>query len=139
MRRGKNLCIELEASQKVTDWLSLWANFTYTDAEITDSPTDPASEGKQVAEFLKGLHIGADATYGYFKGSVVGRYYSKIYNDSDNKDNAEGVYGTYEPAFMMDAKLIMAPTKWMEVSFSIDNLFDENYYEYYELERPHHL
>ncbi|MBW2129813.1 MAG: TonB-dependent receptor [Deltaproteobacteria bacterium] len=35
--------LEIEASQKVTDWLTLWGNFTYTDAKITDNPADPDS------------------------------------------------------------------------------------------------
>ena len=46
----------------------------------------------------------------------MGRYYSKIYNDSDNSDTAEGVYGSYEPAIFLDAKLTAAPLDWMEVS-----------------------
>lgn len=62
----------------------------------------------------------------------MGRYFSKIYNDSDNKDTEEGVYGTYEPAFFMDAKLTVTPMKWMEISLCVDNILDEEYYEYYK-------
>lgn len=131
--KARTYGLELEASQKVTDWLTLWGNFTSTDAEITDNPADPESEGKQVTGIPERTwNIGLDAHYKWFKGSIVGRYFSKIYNESNNRDTEEGVYGTYEPAFFMDAKLTVTPLKWMEVSLSIDNILDEEYYEYYK-------
>ena len=124
--------VEAEASQKICDWLTLWGNFTYTDAEITDNPTDPDSEGKQVAGIPKHTwNLGLDTRFGWVKTSLVGRYYSKIYNDSNNQDTAEGVYGTYEPAFLLDAKVIATPLDWLEFSVSVDNIFDKSYYEYY--------
>ena len=124
--------IEAEASQKLCDWLTLWGNFTYTNAKITDNPTDPASEGKQVTGIPKETwNLGLDTRFGYVKASLVGRYYSKIYNDSDNKDTAEGVYGTYEPAFFLDAKVSAAPLDWLEFSVSVNNILDKTYYEYY--------
>ena len=131
--KARTYGLELEASQKVTDWLSLWGNFTYTDAEIIDNPTDPESEGKQVTGIPKtSFNLGLDTHYKWFKASLVGRHFSKIYNDSDNKDTEEGVYGTYEPAFFMDAKLTVTPLKWMEISLSVDNILDKEYYEYYK-------
>jgi iron complex outermembrane receptor protein len=131
--KARTYGLELEASQKVTDWLSLWGNVTYTDAEITDNPTDPDSEDKRVTGIPKTTwNVGLDTRCKWFKGSLVGRYFSKIYNDSDNRDAEEGVYGTYEPAFFMDAKLTVTPMKWMEISLCVDNIWNEEYYEYYE-------
>ncbi|WP_172684053.1 TonB-dependent receptor plug domain-containing protein [Desulfosarcina cetonica] len=131
--KARTLGIELEARQALTDWLAVWGNFTYTDAKITENDTDPDSEDQQVCGIpQRTWNIGADARFEWIKASLVGRYYSKIYNDSDNKDTAEGVYGTYEPAFFMDAKVTVTPLDWMEFSVSVDNIFDETYYEYYE-------
>jgi iron complex outermembrane receptor protein len=131
--KARTYGLELEASQKITDWLSLWGNVTYTDAKITDNPTDPDSEDKRVIGIPKTTwNLGLDSQYKWFKGSLVGRYFSKIYNDSDNRDTEEGVYGTYEPAFFMDAKLTVTPMKWMEISLCVDNILDEEYYEYYK-------
>jgi iron complex outermembrane receptor protein len=62
----------------------------------------------------------------------VGRYYSKIYSNSENKDTEEGVYGTYEPAFLLDAKVTLTPLKWVELSLSMNNILDEDYYQYYK-------
>jgi iron complex outermembrane receptor protein len=125
--------IEVEAAQQILDWLSLWGNFTYTDAKITDNPTDPDSEDKQVTGIPeRAWNIGLDTQFRWFKASLVGRYYSKIYNDSDNQDTAEGVYSTYEPVFFMDAKVTVSPLEWMELSVAVDNIFDETYYQYYQ-------
>ncbi len=125
--------LEFEASQKVYDWLTFWGNFTYTSAKITENPTDPASEDKRVTGIpKKAFNTGLDAKYKWFKSSLVARYYSKIYNDSINRDKEEGVYGTYEPAFLVDGKITFSPWKWTDVSFSVNNIFDEEYYEYYQ-------
>ncbi len=112
--------LELEASQKITDWLSLWGNFTYTDAEIRKNLTDPDSEGKNVTGIPEtAWNLGLDTQHKWFKGSLVGRYYSKIYSNSENADTEEGVYGTYEPAFLLDAKVTLTPLNWMELSLSM--------------------
>jgi len=131
--KARTYGLELEASQKASEWLTLWGNFTYTDAKITDNPAEPDSEDKRVTGIPKtAWNVGLDTRYKWFKGSLVGRYYSKIYNDSDNKDTEEGVYGTYEPVFLMDAKLTVMPLKWVEMSLSVNNMFDKDYFEYYK-------
>ena len=125
--------IELGASQQITDWLAAWGNYTWTHAEITDNATDPESEDKRITGIPRTMYnIGLDAQYQWFRGSLFCRYFSKIYNDSDNKDTAEGVYQTFEPAFYVNGKIILSPTKWTDVSLSVDNIFDKEYWEYYE-------
>jgi iron complex outermembrane receptor protein len=124
--------LELELSQKITNWLSVWGNFTFTDARIMESPTDPASVWKQVTGIPKYTsNAGLDVYYKWFKGSLVGRYFSKIYNNSNNTDTENGVYGTYEPAFFVDGKLTVTPLKWVEISLSMNNIFNKKYWEYY--------
>jgi iron complex outermembrane receptor protein len=137
--------LELDLSQKIMNWLTLWGNFTYTDAKITDSPTDPASEGKRVTGIPEYTwNAGLDVHYKWFMGRLSGRYFSKTYSNSNNTDTANGVYGTYEPAFFVDTKLTVTPFKWMdtvnplmtplknmELSLSVNNIFNKKYYEYY--------
>lgn len=131
--KARTYGLEFEAAQKVTDWLDLWGNFTYTDARITDNPTDPDSVDKRLTGVPETVwSLGLDASYKCVKGRLAGRYFSKIYNDSDNGDVAEGVYSTYEPTFLVDAKLTATPVQWAELSLSIDNIFDEENYQYYK-------
>ena len=125
--------LEFEASHEITDSLLAWCNYTWTQAEITNNPTDPESEDKRVTGIPRSTYnIGIDAEHKWFKGSLVSRYFSKIFNDSDNKDKEEGVYQTYEPAFYVDGKITFTPFERGDISLSVDNIFDEEYYEYYE-------
>jgi len=131
--KGRTYGLELEASHRFTDWLTIWGNLTYIDAKITDNSTDPDSEDKRITGIPKtAYNIGIKSQYKWFKGDLIGRYFSKIYNDADNNDKDEGVYGTYEPAFLMDAKVTVGPWQNTEVSLSVDNIFDEEYYQYYQ-------
>jgi iron complex outermembrane receptor protein len=125
--------VEFEASHKAADWLTLWGNYTWTDAKIIKSEADPASEGKKVTGIPEDMwNIGADLKYEWIKFSLTGRYFSKIYADSDNGDTENGVYGTYEPCFTADAKLVVTPVKYMDVSLSVNNIFDEKTFQYYQ-------
>lgn len=131
--KARTYGLEFEVSQQITDWLTTWGNYTWTQAEITDNPTDPESENKRITGIPKTTcNIGIDAKHKWFKGSLVGRYFSKIYNDSDNQDKEEGVYKTYEPAFYMDGKITISPSEWTEISLSVDNILDKEYWQYYE-------
>jgi len=131
--KGRTIGVEFGVSQKIINWLKAWGNFTYTNAKITDNPLDPASEDKMVPgipEYMYNLALEAEQRW--FRGSIIGRYFSKIYNDSDNRDTAEGVYQTYEPAFIVDAKITFTPFEWGDISLCVDNVFDKEYYEYYK-------
>ena len=131
--KARTYGLEFEVSQQITDWLTAWGNYTWTQAEITDNPTDPESENKRITGIPKTTcNIGINAKHKWFKGSLVGRYFSKIFNDSDNQDKEEGVYQTYEPAFCMDGKITISSSEWTEISFSVDNIFDKEYWQYYE-------
>lgn len=131
--KARTYGIELEAAQKITEELSLWGNFTWTDARIKENETDPASEDKRVPGIPEtAWNLGMDLEYPWFTASLVGRYFSKIYNDSDNGDEEDGVYGTYEPMLSVDAKVILTPLEWLDISLSIDNIFDEETYQYYQ-------
>jgi iron complex outermembrane receptor protein len=126
--------LEFEASQKITDWLNLWANYSYTDAQVKDNPTDPSSEGKQVTGIPKHMYsIGLDLNYDPVKVWLAGRYFSKSYSNSDNSDTTEGVYGGYDSAFLMDGKVTWSPLKWVDFSLAVDNILDNDYYEYYAM------
>ena len=43
---ARTIGVEFGVNQKILDWLWAWGNFSYTNAKITDNPTDPASRGQ---------------------------------------------------------------------------------------------
>ncbi|MEW6326446.1 MAG: TonB-dependent receptor [Thermodesulfobacteriota bacterium] len=128
---GKAKCkgIELEVEQGIGNWLRLFANFTYTDSEVTENSAKPEIVGKNLTMVPeKMFNIGADLSKGPFSASIVGRYVSKIYKNDDNSDEVDGVYGSYDPYFVADAKVSYNITKFATLSFSVDNIFDEDYF-----------
>jgi iron complex outermembrane receptor protein len=121
--------VELEAEQGIGNWLRLFANFTYTDSEITENPAKPTTEGKRLTMLPETMfNIGADLTKGPFSASLVGRYVSKIYRNDDNSDSVDNVYYSYDPYFIADAKVSYNITKFASLSFSVDNIFDRDYF-----------
>jgi iron complex outermembrane receptor protein len=125
--KARTFGLEFEASHAVTDRLTLWGNFTWTNSEITENPTDPASENRRMdgipeITWNTGLDIRGDG----YRGSLTGRYYGKL-----EEGTVDGVYGTYEAALFLDARVTLTPVPWMDLSLSVDNLLDRQYYEYY--------
>lgn len=125
--------VELEAEQRILrDLLRLFANYTYIDSEIKENIASPASVGKRMTAVPEHMvNVGADFEYGRFGALVTGRYVGKRYGYDDNSDTAEDVYGSYDPCFKVDVKIRYELASWASLSFSVDNLFNEQYYSYY--------
>jgi iron complex outermembrane receptor protein len=123
--------VELEVEQKFGSLLSLFANYTYTDAVIKENSAAPASVDKRMTDVPEHMfNVGADLEYGPFAATAVGRYVGKRYGTDNNIDTVNGVQGSYDPYFTVDLKLRYEVTSRATVSFSITNLFDEHYYSY---------
>ena len=118
--------VELEVEQRFDKWLRLFANFTYTNAK-------PETEGKQLTDVPERMfNAGAEFEKGAFSASATGRYVSKRYSNDENKDVVNNVYTSYDPYFVTDAKVLYKLTKFAAVSFSVNNIFDRNYFSYYK-------
>ncbi len=124
--------VELEAEQKFDFGLKLFANFTYTDAKMEKNPAAPASEGKRLIQVPERMfNAGATYSQGPYAASLIGRYVSKRYGSDTNTDTADGVYTSYDPYTIVDAKASYKITSFAEVSLSVDNIFDKEYFAYY--------
>jgi iron complex outermembrane receptor protein len=104
---------------------------TYQDTEVTEDEQNPEIEGKQMTNVPReiynfGLLL---EDYAGFKGSITGRYASKAYANALNLDTESHVYGSYDAYFTMDAKIGYEVIKGLMVAFSVDNIFDEDYYQ----------
>ncbi|MGC8736154.1 MAG: TonB-dependent receptor domain-containing protein, partial [Dissulfurimicrobium sp.] len=109
------------------------ANFTYTDAKIKENAAKPSTEGKKMMDVPeKMFNLGCEYTEGRIMTSVIGRYVGKRYGDDENRDRLNGVYTSYDPYFVVDTKISYNLTNYSKLSFSIDNLFDRDYYSYYK-------
>ncbi|NVN92927.1 MAG: TonB-dependent receptor [Desulfuromonadales bacterium] len=129
---GETRGVELEAEQNFGNNLRLFAGYTYTDSAVTEYAPNPALVGKQLQQAPRHMiNMGLDASYGPASLSLTGRYVSKRYGQDDNSDRVSGVYGSYDPYFVMDMKTSCKLTDWATVSLSVNNLLNRNYFVYY--------
>ena len=125
--------VELEWDHRLAKWFRYFANFTYTHSKMIDNSTKPSTVGKQITgtpEYM--FNLGSEVTYGPASLTLTGRYVSKQYSNDENLDVVNGVYGSYDPYFVADLSIRYALTKKAMIAFSIDNLFDQDYFAYYQ-------
>ena len=125
--------VEFEIEQRFEKWLRLFGNFTYTDSEIKENQANPKTVGYRLIKTpLWRANIGAEFEKSGFSAMVVGRYVGKWFNNDDNSDYVNNVFGSYDPYFVVDGKIAYQITKFAKLSFSVDNIFDRKYYQYYK-------
>jgi iron complex outermembrane receptor protein len=129
--------VELSASATPWDVFSLWANYTYNDSQIIKQDRDPEMEGKKITEMPdQVINIGADLQYRWFKASLSGQYTGRIYKTKYNTDIPD-VYKANSETWLWQAKLtstIPLNANYLDniqLSFSVENLFDEEYFDYH--------
>ena len=119
--------------QKIGNWLKLYADVTFVDSRIRENSASPASEGKRMTDVPgRTINIGADFEYRDIKASVLGTYVSKRYGDDANDDVVNSVYMSYDPYFTLNARISYTIMKHAELSFSVDNILNRNYFSYYK-------
>lgn len=123
---------EIELHQKLWSWLEVFGNTTLMDARIRDNPYNLASVGKKITFVPRQqFNFGVTANYWKVKANLTGRYVSKLPSTDNNSDGVNNVYGSYDPFFTLDCKVIFSPVKYVDLSFAVDNLLNREYYYYY--------
>ncbi|RKY01476.1 hypothetical protein DRP77_09630, partial [Candidatus Poribacteria bacterium] len=127
--RGVEVGIRLGPFEGVSPFLSL----TYTDTEVLENPAKPESVGKRLPYIPRLICAGGvELSRGSLTARLTGRYVSKAYTEDDNSDVERGVYGVYDPHFVADLSLSWRITGSTSLSLTVENLFDEEYYQYYK-------
>jgi iron complex outermembrane receptor protein len=133
--KSKSQGLEFEIRARLTDYLETFASITEMDTEVVENPSSPESEGKKIPQIPeRTASVGIDYFFSGISAGITGRYVGKRYKADDNSDIVDGVFGSYDPFFIVDTKISYTreiagytPT----ISFYIDNLFDKEYYRYY--------
>jgi iron complex outermembrane receptor protein len=122
--------IDLEARQKLSSDLTAFINATLVSTTITENSAKPTSVGKQIPlQAEKMANIGIEGRHGPWSGSIIGSYVGKMYSTDDNSDTVDNVPGSYDPYFVVNAKLAYKIDKTLTASLSIKNLFDREYFQ----------
>jgi iron complex outermembrane receptor protein len=129
--------VEISASAVPIDPLVIWANYTYNDSEITRQDKDPEMVGKRITSMPdKTINVGANYTYNWLTLNLAGQYTGRIYKTKYNTD-IPNVYKANSTTWLWETKLVAdipyhpQSVKDLQVSLSVENLFDEEYYAYY--------
>ena len=125
--------LEFGYEHEVADWVKLFGSYTYTDSKMLDNPAKPSTVGKRLTGVPENMfNIGGEFTLGPVSLTATGRYVDKQYNSDDNTDTAKGVPGVYDSFFVADLNIRYRIKPWATLIFSVDNVFDENYFSYYQ-------
>ncbi len=143
--RSESYGAELDMAVYFSENWTLTANYTYNKATIKENPSDPDLEGSFLT-FSPEHKANFGITYrqpGNFTLSAFGRYVSKQYCDDANTEfNAAGEQLAMDESFAVDLKgtkhfsVAWGVLKNIDLSLSIDNLFDEQYRAMYMYEDP---
>ena len=125
----------LEASQKVSDWLKLYANCTLLSKnEVTRSSFKPEIVGQHLTQQpMRIANAGIEAYYKGLDATFDWRHVSKRFGQDDNFDSADSrtytIYGAYSVA---DAKFSYTYKDMTTFSVAVDNVFNRQYFDYYQ-------
>lgn len=124
--------VEFELCQKLTDYLKGFLNYTYIDAEITENKEYPKIVGKSPRYVPDQMfNAGLDFRLSPFSASLNTRYVSRIYGTNEHTTKNWNVYGAMDKVnFVTDVKLGVDFLKNYNASVSVNNIFDEEYYQY---------
>jgi iron complex outermembrane recepter protein len=130
--RARTNGLEASARLPLRTWLTALVSYTWNDAAIRENPAVPDTVGKRVP-FVPS-HVTGPSLLGSFRrvtGSVTARYASRMFSADLNTDTTKGVYGAYDPFFLLDAGLSVPLGRHLSAEAGAENLLNRIYYSYY--------
>lgn len=129
--KARSAGYEIAWMQPLAYHLLFNANMTRTYTEVLENEADPTAVSKQL-EGIAQERYNLSAVYddGVFYTALYYMYHSKIYNRADNADSATDVYGSLDPAGVVNLKSGYRISQHIDLSLSVTNLFDRSYYSY---------
>lgn len=122
---------ELELNHNFDDKWSAFLNYTYQNPVIKKA-LKATEKDKYVTAIPKEV-FRAGVTYSDDKwsGLLTGEYISKRFSKTDNSDTVNGVYGSYDPYFIMNMDISYSFNKNYTLTASVNNILDRDFFNYY--------
>ena len=122
---------ELELNHNFDDKWSAFLNYTYQNPVIKKA-LKATEKDKYVTAIPKEV-FRAGVTYSDNKwsGMLTGEYISKRFSKTDNSDTVNGVYGSYDPYFIMNMDISYSFNKNYTLTASVNNILDRDFFNYY--------
>ena len=114
---------EVELNHNFNDKFSGFLNYTYQ-SPIIKQALKASEKDKYVTAIPKEV-FRAGLTYNDNKwsGMLTGEYISKRFSKTDNSDTVNGVYGSYDPYFIMNMDISYSFNKNYTLTASVNNYF----------------
>ena len=124
---GLELGLEVAPMKK----MKLWANASWLDTEVLDYDENTDIEGKKLTDVPERTYnVGGSYKWKMITFAVDGNYKGRVYT-SDENDDVDDVYGGHTRVWLWNAKVIADIGKHFSVSGAVNNIFDEDYFDYY--------
>lgn len=122
---------ELELNHNFDAKWSAFLNYTYQNPVIKKA-LKATEKDKYVTAIPKEV-FRAGVTYSDDKwsGMLTGEYISKRFSKTDNSDTVNGVYGSYDPYFIMNMDISYSFNKNYTLTASVNNILDRDFFNYY--------
>lgn len=122
---------ELELNHNFDDKWSAFLNYTYQNPVIKKALK--ATEKDKYVTAIPREVFRAGVTYSDDKwsGLLTGEYISKRFSKTDNSDTVNGVYGSYDPYFIMNMDISYSFNKNYTLTASVNNILDRDFFNYY--------
>lgn len=131
--KAKSEGFELSINQRLAKHISLPVNYTYTKARVLANPGEPLTIGKRLPDVpTRSFNIGMIYDRAPLSASLTYRHVGKRYSEDDNSDVAEGYFGCHDKFSVVDLKISYKIKDDILLSVTGDNIFDEEYYQYYK-------
>ncbi|MFZ2890533.1 TonB-dependent receptor [Sulfuricurvum sp.] len=126
--------IELAGEYPLSDWLEVRGSYSYTDSKVTKDDTNTGMEGKRVTNVPKNMaSLAFEVNQGDWSGVLSGRYVGEVFSNNDNSDTVKDVWTGYSKYSVVDLKVNYQINKNFKASMMVDNVLNEEYYEYYRM------
>lgn len=128
--RVRGVETSLQQKDAFISGLDLTGSVTFADSKILANDNNPASVGKKMLRIpdwratLVALWHASDK----MDWTLAARYSGRQFNDLDNSDTNDGVYGGVSRFFVADAKFSYRFDKRFSVALGVDNLTNQKYY-----------
>lgn len=127
--RSRGVEVALSGAVSAVNW---YVNYTYTNAKIISNSAVPASEGKYLQHVpMNTANAGADWRRGRFTLGGAIRYADDRWGTDQNLEVRHDVYGAYGAYTLLEAKVAYQLTRHMKASLFLDNITDEEWYDFY--------
>jgi len=126
--------LELTVNSSLNDWMDLDLSYSKTDSEMLKNDAAPATVGNKLAYTPEMMWSAVlSGKYEKWSGLIEVKHTGKSFNNIENTQTVEGVFGATDSFTMTNMKVGYQIGDNVKFNLAINNVTDEEVYQYYLL------